>query len=269
MIEYNQPIGNVRFVNSLKTFKNIVKEIIELVRKQRNITNFFIKNEGFNFCFVNFKDLESYIQNDLMLAKVKITGEMAYVIWVNGMTSKIKVSELNIVPLTAASISNNRRINPNPQEEGSLESMANGESPNSVNFVKNTDKKEFIVEIYYNPESISDYHTFFTDRSDCPTPHPKNSVKVAELTCDNLHANNLISATCGDISKFLNSNNLLNASLNKDNSVGKENIVDFIRTIYQHSISGNTIDVQYGLEQLIKMFTSPRETDKGSPVKKD
>lgn len=145
MIEYNQPVGNVRFVNSLKTFKNIVKEIIELVKKQRNIINFFIKNEGFNFCFVNFKNPESWIQNDLMLAKIKITGKEAYVIWINGMTSKINVSELNIVPLTAASISNNRRINPNP-EEGSLESMANGESPNKDNSVGK------IVNLWETPE---------------------------------------------------------------------------------------------------------------------
>lgn len=116
MIEYNKQIGNIRFVNIIKTFKNIVKEIIELVRIQRNIINFFIKSEGFDFCFVNFKNPETWFQNDLMLAKIKITRKIAYVIWINGMTSKIDVSELNIVPLIAASTGNSSRITPNNGE---------------------------------------------------------------------------------------------------------------------------------------------------------
>jgi hypothetical protein len=125
MIEYNQPVGNVRFVNILKTFKNILKAIVELTNKQNNTINFFIKENGYEFCFVNFKNPESWHQNDLMLAKVKITGKFADVKWINKMTANTYVSELNIVHISAASTGNSSRITPN-----------NGETPFNIDLFK-------------------------------------------------------------------------------------------------------------------------------------
>ena len=51
----------------------------------------------------------------------------------------------------------------------------------------------------------------------------------------------------------------------EDNTVGQVDIVEFIRTIREHSIRGNTIDVQYGLDKLIQMINKPVETTKEQP----
>ena len=51
----------------------------------------------------------------------------------------------------------------------------------------------------------------------------------------------------------------------KDNTVGQIDIIKFIRTIREHSIKGNTIDVQYGLDKLIEIINKPVETTKERP----
>lgn len=49
-------------------------------------------------------------------------------------------------------------------------------------------------------------------------------------------------------------------TLEADNSEGQVNLIQFIRKIREHSIRGNSLDVQYGLDKLLTMINKPVET---------
>lgn len=154
-----------RIIDIIPTVKNIKEVLINLTRKQNDIYKFFSYNEDCELCFVNFKNPEPYYGNDLMLAKVfKLKNNIVYVEWINGMTSRIEESELNIVS-TAALSGDTRRITPNP-EKGSVKII-----------IKDKDKGKVIQEkvIEKNVEEI----TFFIEdilQANGETPEMDNPV---------------------------------------------------------------------------------------------